>query len=160
MAIRLKNETNACRRLDMYLSAVQRTEMQARHYLIKQGYTSEEVNAAIDKALQQGVINDRFFASEYVRIHSTKYGKIKLRHNLLKKGVSPELIDEVLAANEDGEEEMASATRLAEKLIEGKPVDYKLCAKVARRLQSAGFSTAIVVSVLNKYFNDDHSGDQ
>ena len=157
MAIRLKNETNAVRRLDMYLSTVQRTEMQARHYLIKQGYTSEEVNAAIEKAIKQGVINDRFFAEEYVRIHSAKYGKIKLRHNLLKKGVPPEIVDEVLAENEDVEEEMAAACRLAEKILEGKVVDYKLCARLARRLQSAGFSTTIVVAVLNKYCNDGSS---
>ena len=157
MAIRLKNENNACRRLDIYLSAAQRTEMQARHYLIKAGYTSDEVNTAIQKAVEKGVINDEFFAKEYVRIHSAKFGNVKLRHNLLKRGISPDLIDEVLASNEDGEDELTAADRLAQKVVNGKTVDQKLRARLARRLQSAGFSTATVIEIVNKYYGEDFS---
>ena len=157
MAIRLKNENNACRRLDIYLSAAQRTEMQARHYLIKAGYSSDEVNTAIEKAIEKKVIDDEFYAKEYVRIHSAKFGNIKLRHNLLKRGVSPELIEEVLANKEDGEDEMVAAEKLAQKIIGGRPVDQKTRLRLARRLQSAGFSTPLVIEVLNKYCSEDYS---
>ena len=81
--------------------------------LLKKGYTTESIEPVMEKLTKKGVLNDRMFSMELIRSKSRQKpaGKIKMRAELRKRGVSDTIIDELLKEYESG----ALCQRAAEK---------------------------------------------
>ncbi|MEI6569612.1 MAG: recombination regulator RecX [Verrucomicrobiota bacterium] len=83
--------------------------------LLKKGYTAECIEPVLEKLKKQGVLDDRMFGIEVIKSRSRRKpsGKLKMRAELRKKGVSEPIIEELL--NEYASSELCY--RAAEKKI-------------------------------------------
>ena len=89
-------------------------------------------------------LSDERFAAERARVMSRKFGAARIRHDLKAKGIEAEFIDRV---SSEGELERARAI-LARKYREPAATREER-AKRMRFLQSRGFSSEIIFSLLS-----------
>ena len=89
-------------------------------------------------------LSDERFAAERARVMSRKFGAARIRHDLKAKGISREVIDRI---SSDGELERARAI-LTRKYREPAATREER-AKRMRFLQSRGFSSEIIFSLLS-----------
>lgn len=115
--------------------------------LHEKGYSREAAEKALDKAQENGYIDDRNFAERYVEANSYKKGYYKLKTELRNKGVGADIVDEVLETVGPQTEELLT---LARKLCK-KPLNSpEEKAKLSRKLASRGFSYDEINSVISK----------
>jgi regulatory protein len=107
----------------------------------------DEVAVVLDRLQQRNLQSDARFAETYVSARQTRFGSYKLRHDLRARGVSDELIDQVLA--EPGEDELVQAKAVWQRKFGRPPVDAREFAKQARFLQSRGFGADILRKLLH-----------
>ncbi len=105
----------------------------------------EEIEAALGRLVELGYLDDRSFASGLVRRRGTVRGPLALSAELAARGVDRAQADAAVAEF-DPAAQLASATRLAERLSAGKPVTgyREMLARIGSRLVRRGFSPATV----------------
>jgi regulatory protein len=121
---------------------------------VEQGEAGESKMAAVVARLaDQNYLDDRAFASTYTRLRqeNQSFGKRRVQQELRRKGVQAELITNTLenAYAQVNEEELVRRY-VARKRIE-KPKDEKETARLVRRLASAGFSFAVISTLLKSW---------
>lgn len=81
-----------------------RSEKELKDYLFRK--KAEESDKIIDLLIKKGYVDDRKFAEYYVENRFVKKGisQKRLRMELAKKGISKEIIDEVVSGRDDNEE--------------------------------------------------------
>ena len=130
--------------LEKYL----KTEKQMKEYLLSKGFDLEAVTNAVDKLKGYGYLDDADYAAYFTESALRSKGKLRVRQELLQKGIDRRTADEVLdAAREDTE----TAERLAEKYLKNKPFDRQSKAKLYRYLCARGFTPETVSSVLRRF---------
>jgi regulatory protein len=107
--------------------------------------TAEEIAAVLTQLEVEGLLSDARAAGAYVRAHAERFGAARLRQDLRKRGLAPELAENDLAAL-DGELERARAVWV--KKFSTAPVDMRDWARQARFLQGRGFATAVIGKLL------------
>lgn len=120
--------------------------------LLKKGYSNDAILLALGKLEEYGYINDREFALLFVQSNA-KQSKQMLRNKLLAKGVSSEIVDDVLLKLSD-DDELENAIKLAEKYLKNKNFEEnrnKLYAFLARK----GFSNSVVKNAIYKVAHYD-----
>ncbi len=120
--------------------------------LIKKGFSKDAINLAINKLEDYGYINDAEFANLFVQSNS-KLSKQMLKNKLATKGISSQIINDVLS-NISADDELENAKKLAEKYLKNKNFDdykNKLCAFLARK----GFSHSVIKHTLLHLSNVD-----
>ena len=73
-----------------------RSEKELYEKLLKKGYSPEESASAMAKLANYGYIDDTRYARHYAEQKLHSYGKRKVEYDLLHKGVSAEVVSEVL----------------------------------------------------------------
>lgn len=98
-----------------YLSYRPRSAEEVRRHLVKSGISDSVAATAVDRLRQQGVIDDVSFARFWIenRERFKPMAPRALHYELTQKGLSPDIIDDLLPAI-DAE---ASAERAAEKQV-------------------------------------------
>ena len=135
-----------------YLSYRQRSEKEVFDKLRKMDYDEDNIQLAINYCKSKNYIDDSAFASSFIRDKKNlnKYGPIKIKYELIRKGISQDIISEVLSI--DGDEEYSLAMELATKKI----VSYRnddnngKYRKLGGFLQRKGYSYDIVKRVLKE----------
>ena len=114
----------------------------------------EHVTEVIDLLVDKKYLSDERFTEAYVRARGNRgFGPMKIRSELINKGISSNLIAENL--DESSGEWLVSAERQYQKKFgEGVVVDYKEWSKRARFLQSRGFSSQHIQSVIPQVNQD------
>ncbi len=131
-----------------------RSEKELSQKLKEKGYSKPISEKVISFFKELDLINDLKFARAWVdsRLKLNPKGNIVLRQELFDKGVSKNIVDEVLSENENREEEIAKS--LAEQRIKrltGLPrlkVKKRLYDYLARR----GFKYDIISEVINQLY--------
>lgn len=118
-----------------HLSATPKTEKQMRDFLAKKGYVSAVSDYVIDKLRYYGYIDDLSYCRNYVGGVSGK-SKRAMRAELLKRGVSEDVLQEVLQDYEDCYEDVLS---LLKKYLRGKENNRENIYKGCRYLISKGY---------------------
>jgi regulatory protein len=102
-----------------FLESRQRSVVEVRRRLSTTGYRAELIEAAIERLLQLGVLDDEAFASSWVesRDRARPRGERALRQELRLKGVERTVLDRVMTAREGPsdvptEPDLAAAERL------------------------------------------------
>lgn len=72
----------------------------------------ETAQRVLERLRGYGFVDDAAFTGQFVRSRSTKYGRLRLRGDLLRKGIGEDLIDSELAALSDEEQEEAAFSLL------------------------------------------------
>ena len=105
--------------------------------------SAEALAALLDELLSRRQLSDERYAEERVRVLSRKYGPAKIRHDLMAKGISSDIVE---AISSDGELERARAI-FTRKYREPAATPEER-AKRARFLQGRGFSTEVILRLI------------
>lgn len=130
-----------------------RTERELFQKLYQKEYSKEISLKVINKLKEDNFINDKIFAEQYSENLRTikKYGESRIRLELMKKGVSDDIISEILSNNTgNDDDEYSNAFGLAEKklkLISKKSKDKKINSLLLF-LKNKGFSSEISYKVI------------
>ncbi len=110
----------------------------------------ERVEAVLDKLTGWNYLDDAAFARAYVRNRAGRYGELRLRHELLHKGVMPALIEEALAERPGNTHQQA--LRLLRKYAWRHKGDK---AKAVRFLLSRGFPLDLALLAFDDLHDED-----
>jgi regulatory protein len=120
-----------------------------------------KVAAVVARLLDQRYLDDPAFASTYTRLRqeNQSFGKRRVQQELTRKGVQSELVaSTVESAYAQVSEEDLARRYLARKRI-AKPEDQKQTARLIRRLIAAGFSFAVISTLLKTWQIDCSESD-
>lgn len=135
-----------------FLSYRARSEKELYRKLTQKEYPEELIFKAISYCKEYGYLNDKEFALSFIRDKTklNKYGPKKIRYELYKKGVSQDIIDEVLVSDKDTEYEMAlelGLKKISKYKGDSRDAIYR---KLGGFLQRKGYSSDIVYKVLRE----------
>lgn len=135
-----------------FLSYRARSEKELYKRLKQKEYPNNLILQTIDYCKERGYLDDKEFALSFIRdkTNINKYGPKKIRYELYKKGVSQDIIDEVLVP--DKNEEYDRALELGLKKISKYKNDNRdaIYRKLGGFLQRKGYSHDIVYKVLRE----------
>jgi regulatory protein len=104
------------------------------------------VERVLDRLQEQDLLSDARFASAHVRQRATRYGDLRLRHDLRTRGVTPETIEAAMAAV--GRSEVERAFDTWSRRFDALPSTASERGKQGRFLQARGFSMDAITQVL------------
>lgn len=131
------------------------TKNQMEQRLEREGFSTKAIETTIEELIHSGHIRDRKYAENWIvrRQKSNPRGKMRLKNELIDKGIDREIAEQVVA-NVETEDEMKIALQIAKKRMK----QYKgLPIHVAKRrlhgfLARRGFGAEIVRHVLEQVF--------
>ena len=138
-----------CKKRALHLLEKQdRSEKNLRDKLKEGGYSQEIVDIAIDYINEYGYLDDARMAACHIRFYQDSRSKLRLKQDLIGKGISADVIDRVM-----DEEYTSDESDLIEKLLLKKNYDkdnatYEERAKMYRFLAGRGFSSDSINRVL------------
>lgn len=138
------------------LSYRQRSEKEIYDALKRNDYEDVYIEKAIERCKEHGYINDRAFAEAFIRdkLNLNKLGEQRIKYELIRKGISDSIIEEVLVLDSDDQFEVA--LELAEKRLPSYRKDDRNAKyrKLSGYLQRRGYSYDIVSKVMRKVLKD------
>lgn len=148
----------------IYLSHAPKSSREVELKLKEKGFTKDEVNETIIYLTNLGYINDEMFAKNWAssKIKSRFWGKKKILLGLKQKGIPDALLKQV-AHDLTETSELNTANFVLEKWLKTKKrgsasikgIDSKkLMQNAFRHLQTKGFSTSVIITVIRKYNNE------
>jgi len=106
----------------------------------------ENIDALLDDLTARGWLSDQRAATQLVHAKRWRFGTQRITHELRQKGISEELVGEVLPALK--ESELQAAREVWQRKFGALPQDAKEKAKQMRFLQSRGFAMDVIFKVL------------
>ena len=103
------------------------------------GYETEIIDVVVGKLKEYGYISDTAFATSFVNCNNSK-SKRMLEVNLLQKGISREIIKQVLDENITLESEREKCTEATNKYMKNKEMNDSTIKKLKAHLLYKGFS--------------------
>jgi regulatory protein len=112
--------------------------------LTRRGYEGAAIRAALGRLQELGYLDDQAFAHSFVRRRGSVRGPRALSAELAARGVDRAEVDTALADFEEAEQ-VASATRIAERLYARKPPQShrEILDEIGTKLVRRGFSVAV-----------------
>lgn len=133
-----------------YLDRMDYTEKALYEKLLKAGFGKRASAAVIARLCELGVIDDRRYAERLAeRLKETNVSKREAMHKMLLKGLSYDLIKEILDSDETDEEEKIK--NLLEGKYARKLTEEKGAEKVYAALVRKGFSYGAVRTAMKNY---------
>lgn len=134
-----------------FLSYRQRSQKEIEDKLKKEGFNDEIIEKTVDFLKSYNLIDDIAFAKNFMMDKSNinKYGPERIRYELYMRGISKDIIDEVLEGYGD---EYSIALDLAKKKIKSYKGNDRnaIYRKLGTFLQSKGFSYECISKVLRE----------
>ena len=139
-----------------YVSAGYKTEKEVRDKLLIREYSEEIIDKVIDVLKQYNYVDDRVYAKKFIeyRTKTKKQGLFKIKHDLIIKGISEEIINEFFDdfKNDSGE----TIVSLIEKKAKGlKNLEYKEKQRIIGFLMRRGFSCEEINEGFKIYFESE-----
>ncbi|MFY9315261.1 MAG: regulatory protein RecX [Burkholderiales bacterium] len=107
--------------------------------------SSEQLQSLISGLMQKNQLSEERYAEERARRLSRKYGAARIRQDLKAKGVPEELV----ARFSSPEDELQKAKSILERKYRTPAATREEKAKRMRFLQSRGFSSAVIFTLLS-----------
>ena len=138
-----------CKKRAMHLLEKQdRSEKNLRDKLKEGGYPEQVIDVAIDYINQYGYIDDARMAASHVRFYQDSRSRQRLRQDLLSKGISADIIEQVLDEEYTTDEVDLIDALLVKKHYDKENATYEDRAKMYRFLAGRGFSSDSINRVL------------
>ena len=136
-----------------------KSEDEVRKMLKNKEYNSEIIEFVIDKLVKQGYLNDQLLAKLYInnQIVTTSRGPLRIKKDLLDKGVSNSIIDEELIEfNEDLQ--LEKIDKFINKSIKSNHSrgGVILKSKIFNDLKTLGYDSSIINKIINDYDYSDN----
>jgi len=111
--------------------------------------SAEEIEAVLLRMSELDLLSDTRFAEAWIRSKAARFGSQRLRHELARRGVAKDLIDEAIES-ECVESELDRARAVWQSRFGLAPDDRREWARQARFLQTRGFSTDVICKLLKE----------
>lgn len=138
------------------LSYRQRSEKELYRALSKKGYEDDYISHTFDFLREYNLLDDIAFSNSFIidKQNLNKFGSIRIKYELMNKGISKDVIEKTLDI--DPELEYETAMDLATKKLrtytkEDKNATYR---KIAGFLQRKGYSFDIISKILRELLED------
>lgn len=130
------------------------TEKQLRDKLADGEYPEDIIDQAIEYVSSYNYINDSRYAEEYIRIHLADKSRMRIKHDLLAKGISSEIIVQAFESCSDEGfviDELSQAEKLLKKrgYSKGQDADPKEWNRQYAFLARKGFPSEIIRKALD-----------
>ncbi len=135
------------------LLARNRSEAELRKRLLEGEYSEEETQAAIDYVASYGYLNDRAFAEQYAASRKNTNGKMAIARELRIKGISEEIIGDVLLELPDDETEVISGI-LRKRMGDPHRLSDSEYRRIASYLARHGFSGSAIHKAISLYHSE------
>ena len=111
--------------------------------LTRRGYESAAIRSALKRLDELGYLDDQAFARSFVRRRGSARGPRALSAELAARGVDRAQVEAAIAGFDEAEQ-LAAATRIAERLYAGNPVQSprEILDAIGAKLVRRGFSAA------------------
>ncbi len=137
-----------------YLNLRDRTEHELRSHLQRKGFAPRCVDTAVEKLRGWGYLDDERMALRWgqARIESGQWGPFRLARELARRGVSEDLVEDVLRRLMVEREEASLARTAAARYLRGHPgVEGALAVRrLAGYLGRRGFSGEVIGRILRE----------
>ena len=136
------------------LSRRDHSEWELRRKLLEKGAVAEELPPLLKELRSFNYLNDERFAGNFVRYRASKaWGKLRFRQELLQRGVSADVIEDVLReAPELQSDELYSKLRgIVEKELRRGKEEKKIIASLLRK----GFAVGQIRQALQQVVSED-----
>lgn len=111
--------------------------------------SADEIDATLARLGELGLQSDERFARAWVRSKVARFGLARIRHELARRGLEREVIEDAIAL-EAGESEIDRARAVWAGKFGKPPQDRSEWAKQARFLQGRGFSAGTITRLLKE----------
>lgn len=132
-----------------YLSRREHSRRELQHKLAafveENNDSHDEISALLDDFQRRGWLSDERFAEQVVHARQSRYGSMKIAHELREKGVDDTLVTKAV----DSVDDLRNAKIVWQKKFGIAPKTREAWAKQARFLQSRGFGFDVIKRVLN-----------
>ena len=129
------------------ISTRYKTQKEIYTYLQEKGYLPAVIFYVIDKLNEYKFLDDERYAESYISHKINKDGILKIKQELLNKGVKEDIVDKVLE-NQNSQQEVIC--KLAEKYMKNKEDTKENYIKLFRYLQGKGFAYEDIKSALKE----------
>ena len=130
------------------LERTDKTEAQLRRKLEESEYPKEAVESAIAYVTSYGYLDDRRYAEHYIEWKKQGKGKARLKMELVQKGISREIIEEVLESTDFGETREMIRQIILKKRKTDIPMNEKEKQRLYGFLMRKGFSSSDILALV------------
>lgn len=147
-----------------YVAYKARTEHEVRNKLRQKRFLDEVIDEVISRFKELGYLNDENYASAFAkgRLRSKGHGPRRISQDLRKRGISKELISEVIEEVNEGDAQREAALQHAEKRwsrLAKERDPYKRKKKLFDFLSRRGFNFDLIKSVVDEVTNKEVEDD-
>lgn len=133
------------------LQKMNRTKWELERKLQESGYPQVVVKRALEYVESFHYIDDKRYAAIYIQSQKTKKGKARIKMELMRKGISAELIAEVFSETENEIDTREAIRSLIEKKCSySEEMDEKEKRRLYGFLLRRGFSSSDILSVFRE----------
>ena len=132
------------------LERTDKTEAQLRRKLEESEYPKEAVESAIAYVTSYGYLDDRRYAEHYIEWKKQGKGNARLKMELVQKGISREIIEEVLELTDFGETREMIRQIILKKRKTDIPMNEKEKQRLYGFLMRKGFSSSDILAVMRE----------
>lgn len=145
------------------LSYRERTVKELKGRLLEKGFFEDEIGEVIAHLTDAGYLNDERYARSLVesRIRNKRWGRVRIRADLQKRGVPEDLIKAVLSELDETTETDTAREAYKKWLRKSSaelPLDRKTFARAFRHLAALGFSQSVIITILEEAGGRDGYG--
>lgn len=130
------------------LERMDRTEKQLYDKLLQSGYPQECIENAILYVKKYHYIDDRRYASNYIRCYQDRKSRLRMQQDLLRKGVRRALIEEVLEEEFQADERIQIRSLLEKRGFDATECDEKERQRCYQFLMRRGFKSSDILKVM------------
>jgi regulatory protein len=122
-----------------------RSVQELRQRLERKAFAPAIIARTLRELTRLGLLDDREFAHSWVQARRG-YGPVRLRQDLLQKGIPRNLAEEAISTGLSADDELAVARQVAQRALRTlpTPVDLSTLARLRRMLQRRGFSYEVI----------------
>ncbi|MDD3338950.1 MAG: regulatory protein RecX [Lachnospiraceae bacterium] len=132
------------------LTRMDRTEQELENSLCKTGYSAEAVSGAMDYVRSYGYLDDRKYTRKYLECYRDRKSLQRMKFDLAKKGVSKDIISEILEEIEPADEKALIRSLLKKKWPGEEKPNEKELNRLFGFLARKGFKSSDIWSVLRE----------
>lgn len=139
-----------------YISYQPRTEKEVTEKLKECEYSNDIIFRVIETMKKYNYINDKAYAKNFLtsKLNLKGYGIFKISFDLKQKGISDDIINDIIENTELNENKRA--LEVLEKKLRGKKIsDYKEKQKLYNFLLRRGFSYDVIKEAINNFQEND-----
>ncbi len=129
------------------ISTRYKTKKELEKYLAEKGYMPSTIYYVIKKLGEYNFIDDEKYVESFIAHKKSKDGVMKIKQQLLAKGVSEEIIDKAIAQIDDQFEQIRA---LKDKYMKNKPDTKESYLKLYRYLIGKGFKSEEILKVMKE----------